>query len=171
MKIENEKVVTLQYSLSVINDDNSETHVEKTTEENPLVFLAGIGMMIPMFEQQIMGKAIADTFDFVLNPEDGYGLHQADNVAQLPINIFFDPEGKFDSEKIKVGTFVPMMDNQGNQHMGLVQKIGLENVEMDFNHPMAGKKLHFTGVISDVRQATEEELSHGHVHGPGGHHH
>lgn len=171
MKIEAEKVVSLQYSLAVINDDNTETHVEKTTEENPLVFLAGIGMMIPMFEQNIMGKVANDTFDFILNPEDAYGLAQPENIASLPINIFFDAEGKFDSEKIKVGTFVPMMDNQGNQHMGLVKSIGLEAVEMDFNHPMAGKKLHFTGSISSVREATPDELSHGHVHGPGGHHH
>lgn len=171
MKIEAERVVSLQYSLAVINDDNSETHVEKTTEENPLVFLAGIGMMIPMFEQNIMGKVANDTFDFVLNPEDAYGLAQPENIASLPISIFFDAEGKFDSEKIKVGTFVPMMDNQGNQHMGLVKNIGLEAVEMDFNHPMAGKKLHFTGSISSVREATPDELSHGHVHGPGGHHH
>ena len=171
MKIEAEKVVTLQYSLAVVNNDNTETHVEKTTEENPLVFLAGIGMMIPMFEQHIMGKMAADTFDFILNPEDAYGLTQPENIASLPINIFFDAEGKFDSEKIKVGTYVPMMDNQGNQHMGLVNKIGLEAVEMDFNHPMAGKKLHFTGSISSVREATPDELSHGHVHGPGGHHH
>jgi FKBP-type peptidyl-prolyl cis-trans isomerase SlyD len=55
--------------------------------------------------------------------------------------------------------------------MGLVTKIGLENIDMDFNHPMAGKKLHFTGSISSVREATPDELSHGHVHGPGGHHH
>ncbi|MEI6310619.1 MAG: FKBP-type peptidyl-prolyl cis-trans isomerase [Bacteroidota bacterium] len=171
MKIESEKVVTLQYSLSVINDDNTETHVEKTSEENPLVFLAGIGMMIPMFEQNIMGKITNDPFDFVLTPEDAYGLHHADNVAELPMNIFLDEEGKFDSDKFKVGTFVPMMDNQGNQHHGRVNKVGLEAIEMDFNHPMAGKKLHFTGTISDVREATPDELSHGHVHGPGGHHH
>jgi FKBP-type peptidyl-prolyl cis-trans isomerase SlyD len=171
MQIANESVVNLQYSLSTVNDDNTETHVEQTTAENPLVFIAGIGMMIPMFEQNIMGKISGDSFDFYLEAEDAYGLNHPENVASLPINIFLDQEGKFDAEKIKVGTYVPMMDNQGNQHMGLVTKIGLENIDMDFNHPMAGKKLHFTGSISSVREATPDELSHGHVHGPGGHHH
>lgn len=171
MKIENQCVVTVHYALSVVNDDSSETHVEKTTEQNPLVYLSGVNMMIPKFEFHMQGKSANDTFDFTLAPEDAYGMHNPDQIASLPIHIFLDKEGKFDAENIKVGTFVPMMDNNGNQHMGLVTKIGLENVDMDFNHPMAGKTLHFTGHIQDVRAATEEEISHGHVHGPGGHHH
>lgn len=72
---------------------------------------------------------------------------------------------------IKVGNYVPMMDNAGHQHQGLVVNVGLESITLDFNHPMAGKTLHFTGTIAAIREATAEELDHGHVHGEGGHEH
>ncbi|HEY6161907.1 MAG TPA: peptidylprolyl isomerase, partial [Bacteroidia bacterium] len=66
---------------------------------------------------------------------------------------------------------LPMVDNKGNHLQGKVTEISLTEVKMDFNHPMAGKDLHFTGEVLEVRDATQEELAHGHVHGPGGHHH
>ena len=79
-------------------------------------------------------------------------------------------EGKL-AEMVTPGAFVPMNDQEGNPMQGLVLEIGDETIKMDFNHPMAGLDLFFTGQILDVREATPEELDHGHVHGEGGHHH
>jgi FKBP-type peptidyl-prolyl cis-trans isomerase SlyD len=72
---------------------------------------------------------------------------------------------------VKVGNVLPMTDSDGNQMRGSVQEITGEHVRMDFNHPLAGQDLHFAGEVLEIRDATKEELSHGHVHGPGGHHH
>jgi len=72
---------------------------------------------------------------------------------------------------LTIGNYIPMQDQNGYSLQGKVVKRGLDKVTMDFNHPMAGKNLHFTGDVLSVREATEEELHHGHVHGEGGHHH
>ncbi|HWY35747.1 MAG TPA: hypothetical protein VNX68_13965, partial [Nitrosopumilaceae archaeon] len=83
----------------------------------------------------------------------------------------FFVEGKFDEERVKIGEELPMLDAEGHEMYGLVVQVGEEHVTMDFNHPLAGHDLHFSGEILEVRDATPEELDHGHVHGPHGHHH
>jgi FKBP-type peptidyl-prolyl cis-trans isomerase SlyD len=87
-------------------------------------------------------------------------------VVNLPLDIF-KVDGKVDYEMLKEGSMLPMMDNQGNHLQGKVLGVENDTVRMDFNHPMSGKTLHFTGEIVGVREATEEELSHGHIHGDG----
>ena len=89
----------------------------------------------------------------------------------VPADSFKDQDGNLDTNVIKVGNVLPMMDDQGHQFQGIVCEITPDAVIMDFNHPMAGKELNFTVTVADVRPATAEELEHGHVHGPGGHHH
>jgi len=89
----------------------------------------------------------------------------------IPADVFLDESGKFDSEFFKVGAIVPMSDSEGNHLRGIVLDVEPEFVRMDFNHPLAGIDLHFSGEVLELREATEEELSHGHVHGPGGHQH
>ena len=76
-----------------------------------------------------------------------------------------------DEENVKVGVTLPMVDNEGNRLYGKVQEITAEYVKMDFNHPLAGQDLHFKGEVLEIREATEEELAHGHAHGPHDHHH
>ena len=169
--IQNGKVVTVQYSLNVVNADKTEDLVEQTSAENPLVFLFGAGRLIPLFEENLAGKQSGDAFDFHVPAEEGYGLHQSDQIAALPKDIFKGEEGVIDEEIIQIGMMVPMMDDQGNQHTGLILEIHEEHILMDFNHPMAGKDLHFVGTVTDVREASTEELEHNHVHGEGGHHH
>jgi FKBP-type peptidyl-prolyl cis-trans isomerase SlyD len=90
-------------------------------------------------------------------------------VVDLPLNIFEGPDVPADI--LSVGATLPMQDQDGNPMDGRVLEIGAETVKMDFNHPLAGEELHFKGEILEVREATAEELDHGHVHGPGGHHH
>ncbi len=168
MTIDTNSVVTLNYKLS--NHKTGEK-IEETTSENPMVFLYGVGSLIPEFEENLHGKQTGDAFDFSIAASNAYGEQSDDNVVMIPLSVFHDESGNINEQDIYVGALVPMSDNEGNQMRGQVREINSEFVKMDFNHPLSGQDLHFTGEILDVRQATEDELAHGHVHGPGGHHH
>ncbi len=170
MTITQNKVVSVNYHLTSKIDNEAEELVEQTSKEQPFVFLYGAGGLIPDFEKNLSGKKVGDTFDFRVAAADGYGLHNAEYVAELPKSAFL-VDGKFDEERVKVGEEIPMLDGEGNQLYGFVTEIDGDIVVMDFNHPLAGHDLHFVGEVLDVREATAEELDHGHVHGPGGHHH
>ena len=161
MEISKNKVISLTYTLKL---DHAEGElVEKVDKAEPLVFIYGAGMMLPKFEENLTDKVVGDSFEFTLVSTDAYGDYQLDMVVNLPLDIFM-VEGKVDYDMLKVGGILPMMDNQGNHLQGKVLGIETETVRMDFNHPMSGKTLHFTGEIVDVREANEEELSHGHIH-------
>ncbi|HPQ08134.1 MAG TPA: FKBP-type peptidyl-prolyl cis-trans isomerase [Bacteroidia bacterium] len=173
MKVENNKVVAVNYKLSAKKGNEPEIFVEETSPEHPFVFLFGSQQVIPDFEKNLEGKSEGDSFDFTISAENAYGSHQADYVVKLDKTIFVR-DGEFDSENIKVGNNVPMYDKEGNELIGKVLEVGLEHVTMDFNHPLADYDLHFTGTIKSVREATPEELTHGHAHGITGnesHHH
>jgi FKBP-type peptidyl-prolyl cis-trans isomerase SlyD len=168
MKIDKDTVVSVNYLLT--NKGTGEK-IEQTSAENPFVFLFGSGGLLEEFENNLLNKKAGDTFDFFISAEKGYGLRDDRFLANVPMDAFLDEEGNFDSENIKVGSTLPMVDNEGAPLYGTVLEITDSHVNMDFNHPLAGTDLHFKGDIIEVRNATAEELSHGHVHGPGGHHH
>ncbi len=168
MKIENNKVVSLTYKLS--NHKTGET-IEETTTENPMVFLYGVGSMIPEFEASIDGKKVGDTFEVVIVSENAYGDFDENQIAMIPLDVFNDESGVFDEKYFPIGSLIPMSDNEGNQLRGRVLEITPELMKMDFNHPLAGTDLHFIGEILELRDALEEEISHGHVHGEHGHQH
>ncbi|HLO92190.1 MAG: FKBP-type peptidyl-prolyl cis-trans isomerase [Chloroflexota bacterium] len=168
MNISQNKVVSLTYELK-LNSNLGET-VDMADASSPLIFIFGTGSMLPKFESNLENLTVNDTFEFTLDPADGYGDTLEEAIVDLPIEIF-KIDGKLDEEMLKVGNFVPMQDNEGNPLEGRIINITDEKVKMDFNHPLAGKTLHFTGQIIDLRDATPDELSHGHVHGPHGHHH
>lgn len=170
MIIEDKTVVTLNYRLTV-DENGSELEVEKTTIENPFVFLFGAGQLLPEFETNLAGKGVGDAFDFRISAENGYGLSDVQNIVAIPIEVFADDSGKTDDELLKVGNVLPMADNSGKKYQGKIKEVQEEQVIMDFNHPLADKELHFTGDVVEIRVATPEELAHGHVHGTGGHHH
>jgi len=172
MTIENNKVVSVSYKLTAKKaGEQEEQHVETTEEGQPFVFLLGSGGLIEGFENNLRGKKVGDQFDFYIESADGYGDVHLDNIVNIPVSAFYDDKGNFDYEMIKVGNTLPMTDSDGNRMNGTVHEITKEHVRMDFNHPLAGHQLHFAGEVLAVRNATEEELSHGHVHGDGGHHH
>jgi FKBP-type peptidyl-prolyl cis-trans isomerase SlyD len=172
MIIEANKVVSVNYTLSSKKaGQKEEAQVEKTSIDNPFVFLFGVGGLIEGFENNLKGKKVGDKFDFHIAPADGYGEIVIENIVNIPINAFHDDKGKVDHETVKVGNMLPMTDNQGNRMNGIVHEITGEHVRMDFNHPLAGQELHFVGEVLAIRDATTEELEHGHVHGVGGHHH
>jgi FKBP-type peptidyl-prolyl cis-trans isomerase SlyD len=161
MTISNEKVVTLVYQLKV---DNSEGDVVETVKEDkPFVFLYGAGLMLPKFEENLNGLKAGDDFEFTLKCEDAYGKATEEAVMDLPKNIF-EVEGEIEDGLLKEGNVIPMQNNEGQKFNGVVVEVADESVKMDFNHPLAGDDLHFAGKIMEVRDATKEELDHGHVH-------
>lgn len=168
MKVDINTVVTLNYTLT--NDKTGE-QIEKTNPAHPMQFLYGIERVIPKFEEAIHGLAAGEKFTVSIAAADAYGMRHEDQVATIPINVFHDESGKMNSEHIFVGALVPMTDSEGNHLRGQVREITSDNVIMDFNHPLAEMDLKFEGEIATVREATQDEISHGHSHGEHGHHH
>jgi FKBP-type peptidyl-prolyl cis-trans isomerase SlyD len=171
MTIDNNTVVSLNYKLSVSADSSKEELVEETSAEQPFVFLFGVGGLLEEFEGNLKGLKAGDKFDFVIKAENGYGTGSDENTVRIPMEAFVADGEELDTEMVAVGNFLPMVDDQGHQMQGLVLEVTDEYIMMDFNHPLAGKDLHFIGDVNSVRDASVEELSHGHVHGEGGHHH
>ncbi len=170
MKISEDKAVTVNYYLSASKDNQPEELVEQTSVEQPFVFLYGFGGVLPDFEANLNEKQKGDKFDFKIEAEKAYGIYDEEYVAKIDKQSFV-VDGEFDSKRIKVGEDIEMNDAEGNVLVGKVISIDDTIVTMDFNHPLAGYDLHFIGEILDVREATEEELDHGHIHGPHGHQH
>jgi FKBP-type peptidyl-prolyl cis-trans isomerase SlyD len=168
MVIDQHTVVSLHYKLQ---EESAEGElIEETHGGEPLTFLFGAGQMIPEFERNLEGMAVGDTFSFGIPHTDAYGPYEDDAVAALPISVFMH-DGEIDHEMLVPGRTIPMRDEEGRQLLGTVAEVQENQVIMDFNHPMAGIDLYFTGSIESVRSATSEEIDHGHVHGEGGHHH
>ena len=163
-------VVTLTYDLSVTDDNQQKVLVEQAESDEPMVFLFGHSGLPEEFENQLDGKNTGDSFSFSLTPDQAYGDYDQQAVVQIPKQVF-EIDGKVDDQMLEVGNYLPMADNEGNHMQAKVVEVGDEMVTMDFNHPLAGMVMHFDGKIEDVRPATAEELSHGHVHGDGGHQH
>lgn len=168
MKIQKNQVVTLHYKLT--EDDASGEMIEQTYGSEPLTFIYGVGMMLPSFEGHLEDKIASDTFSFTLTPEDAYGDYEDEAVVEIPMSNFTTENGDIDRAKLVPGAPLSMQDQHGRSYSGVIQEVKTEGIVVDFNHPMSGHTLHFTGEILEVRPATPSELSHGHVH-PGGHDH
>ena len=153
MKVEQNKMVGVDYKLTVDGQI-----ADQSRPGQPLEFIFGTGMLLPKFEEAILGKEIGEAVSFTLEPKDGYGEVIADAIVDLPKNIFM-VDGKLAEDILFVGSQVPMSDNQGNRMMGIVKEVGDETVKMDFNHPMAGKTLHFDVEVVEVRDVTPEDLA------------
>lgn len=156
-------VVSVHYELKVDNDGELVT-ADKSQPDSPLVYIQGLGMLLPEFESNMVGKTVGDSVSFKISPENGYGVRNEQEIVSIPIDSFKDNEGNVDTNSVRVGNILPMMDNQGNQFQGIVCEVTPEVVVMDFNHPMAGKELNFSVTVVEVRPATADELAHGHVH-------
>ena len=161
MIVEKNKVVSLSYELKVKGQA-----METVGADAPLQFLFGTGNLLLKFEQNLDGLKLNDSFDFELKSEAAYGAVNKDAIVDVPVNAF-EVDGKIDHELLQAGNHVPMLDQSGNRLNGLVLQVDSEFVRMDFNHPLAGDDLHFSGKIVDIREANTEELEHGHIHGAG----
>lgn len=167
MTISKNKVVTLHYTLREGSAEGA--MIEETYGANPLSFIFGIGQMIPGFETNLMGKKEGEDYAFLLTPEEAYGGQKPDAIIEIPKENFRGQDGTIDEETIKVGKPVRMKNQEGKVFQGAIVEDKGDLLVVDFNHPMAGMSLHFNGKIVAVRDATPEELDHGHVH-DGTHH-
>lgn len=168
MQIEKNKVVSITYKLSEAG--NRAEVIQEVEADQPLVFLFGTGQLLPKFEENLAGKQKGDSYAFELFHTDAYGPLDAEAVVDIPIDVFM-VDGKLAEDMLVIGGMVRLRDQEGRLLQGTVLQRGLETVKVDFNHPMAGKDLYFSGTVTDVREATADEIAHGHVHGEGGHHH
>lgn len=162
------KVVSVHYTLTE-NDQNGQV-IESTEGGAPLAFIYGIGSMIADFEKNLVGLKTGDAFAFGIKAENAYGAYDERMLVEIPKH-HFEHEGKIPDGLLEVGNVLPFSDPEGHQMEGMVSNVGLEAVQIDFNHPMAGVDLFFIGSVAEVRDADPSELAHGHVHGDDGHHH
>lgn len=161
------KVVSLSYELRKGGPEGEV--IESVQPDKPVQFLVGAGRLIPRFEENVKGLANGEGFEFSVKADEAYGPVNEKAVVDLPKDIFM-MDGQLAEDLLVVGKILNMQDQEGNPHRGEVMEIGDETVKMDFNHPLAGMDLYFKGEVVDSREATPEEISHGHVHtGKDGH--
>ncbi len=156
MEITKHKVASIHYTLKNTKGEI----IDSSDGHEPLTYLHGSGNLLPGMEEGLEGKVKGNKFELSIDPEKGYGIRHDQLIQKVP-------RASFQSQGIEVG--MEFQTNTGS--MITVTHVGLESITVDGNHPLAGEHLHFAVEVIDVRNATDEELSHGHVHGPGGHHH
>ncbi len=159
LKIEKDRVVQFHYTVS----EQGQEPLESSKERDPLAILAGHGNVIPGLDKALEGHVAGDSFGVDVAAADAYG-ERRDGLSQRV------PKKHFNDQKLAPGMQVVLNTNFGPRAV-TIQKVGMSVVDVDLNHPMAGKDLHFDIEIVDVREASKEEIEHGHVHGDGGHAH
>ncbi len=160
MQVEEKKVVSIHYKLT---DDDGKV-LDSSENDQPLVFIYGIGMLIPGLEKALEGKVTGDKLKVSVNPEEAYG-DRDEGLTQMVPKSQFDEE-----ENLQVGMQFQVETEQGVLVVTVIEVTDTE-VKIDGNHPLAGMKLHFDVSVGEIREATAEEIDHGHVHGAGGHDH
>ena len=153
MKVEMNKMIAVDYKLTVDG-----AIADQSQPGQPLEFIAGMGMLLPKFEEAIMGKEPGESVSFTLEAKDGYGEVIAEAIVELPKTVFM-MDGKVAEDILFVGSQIPMSTADGQHMMGLVKEVKDETVMMDFNHPMAGKTLNFDVTVVSVRDTTPEDLA------------
>ena len=159
MSIKKDSVVTFNYTLK----DEAGEVIDSSPAGEPLAYLHGHGNLVPGLERELEGKAAHDKLTVKVAPADGYGDYSQDLIQKVPRRSL---KG---IPKITVGMRLHAQTGQGPRAV-TVKAVTGDMVTLDANHPLAGKNLNFDIEILDVRDASAEELAHGHVHGPGGHH-
>ncbi|GAA5316703.1 MAG: peptidylprolyl isomerase [Candidatus Pelagadaptatus aseana] len=160
MNIEKDKVVSFHYTL---NEPGGEIF-ENSKDSTPVLYLHGHGSMLPGLEEAVAGKSAGDLVEVTLAPEKAYGQRKEGAIQRVPKKHLLT------KGKLAPGMIVEVNTEHGPQD-AMVVKVGLKNVDIDANHPLAGKTLVFNIEVVEVRDATAEELDHGHAHGVGGHQH
>lgn len=138
--------------------------LDSSNGREPLAYIHGMGNIIPGLEKELLNKTKGDKISAVIAPAEAYGLKDDDKIFKVEKKQF-QGEGE-----IQVGMQI-QAEADGRMEVGTVENIEGDEVTLNFNHPLAGETLHFDVEVVDVREATAEELSHGHVHGVGGHQH
>jgi FKBP-type peptidyl-prolyl cis-trans isomerase SlyD len=154
MKVEKNKVVSINYTLK--NDDGEV--LDSSEGREPLAYLHGQGNLIPGLESEIEGRSEGESFQTEVEPGDAYGEYNDSLIADVPKDRFTGVED------ISVGMEFQAQTSDGGSQIVRVTEVGDDSVKVDANHPLAGEKLHFDVTIAGVREATDEEIDHGHVH-------
>lgn len=160
MQITKDSVVRFHYTLK----NSEDTLIETSTNGEANAYLHGHTSITKGLENALEGKQAGDKFNVVVSPEDGYGLRQQNAIQRVPVKHLMG------SKKWRKGMIATVQTDKGQRQVTVV-KMGRFMAEVDGNHPLAGKTLHFDIEVVEVRAATDEELSHGHAHGAGGHKH
>ena len=162
MKIAKDTVVSFHYQLK----DDQGTLVEDSREQAsvPMVLL-GHGQIVQGVEEALLEHEPGDHLSVLVEPEQGYGAHRENMIQRVPKKYFRD------GARLKPGATTTLSLREGGQRMVTVHKVGMSTIDVDLNHPMAGKTLNFDIEVQDVREATPEELAHGHAHPAGVHQH
>src|SRR4051812_6815246 len=155
-----DKVVLIHYTLT--NDEGKV--IDSSSGGEPLAYIHGHGNLVPGLEKELEGKSSGDKLKVKLAPADGYGERDATLVQRVP-------RRSFGGTSPKTGMQFQAQTSSGETRIATVTGIVGDMVTVDMNHPLAGETLNFDVEVTEVREPTAEELEHGHVHGPGGHHH
>jgi len=157
MKAGKDKVISLHYTLTVDGEK-----VESSLDRNePLWVLLGHGQLIPGLEKALDGHEAGASLQVEVAPEEGYGVRQDGQIQRVPKKYFQN------GARLKVGDTTVLALKQGGQRVVTVHKVGMSAIDVDLNHPMAGKTLNFDVTVNEVRDGSEEEIQHGHAHPPG----
>jgi FKBP-type peptidyl-prolyl cis-trans isomerase SlyD len=161
MTIRENSVVSFHYTLTDVEGKELDSSRERG---EPMSYLHGAGNIIPGLEKAMLGKSAGDTFNVTVAAAEAYGERNENNVQRIPIKRLGD------MPRPRPGQVLGFQTQQGPVQVTVV-KVGRFNIDVDANHPLAGQALTFDVEITEVREATEDELNHGHAHGPGGHQH
>ena len=159
MNAEKDKIVSFHY---ILTDETGEVVDSSRERGTPLAVLLGRGNVIAAMDKALTGKAVGDKFEVVAPPEEAYGARNDDATQRVPKKYFQN------GNKLKVGDVTVLQLKQGGQRVVTVVKVGMTAIDVDLNHPLAGKTLKFDVEVVAVRDADESELAHGHAHGDGG---
>ncbi len=160
MQLTKHKVATINYTLT---DDEDNTLDQ--SNDSSFTYLHGTGNIIPGLERALEGKEAGDAVSVDVSPEDAYGERNLEMIQRVPKDMFPD------DIEIKIGMQFHAQSSSGDPVIVTIDSVEDDVVVVDGNHPMAGKQLHFEVELVEVRDASDEEIEHGHVHGPGGHEH
>lgn len=161
MLIAQDKVVLIHYTLT----DEAGKVLDSSSGADPLAYLHGQGNIIPGLEKALEGKQVGDKLQVRVEPSEGYGVRDDSLVQQVPRRAFGSVSD------VQPGMQFHAQSSQGQMRVVTVTRVQGDMVTVDANHPLAGEVLNFDVEVTEVREATGEELEHGHVHGQGGHHH
>lgn len=153
LKVEKDLVISMDYELKVEN-----SIIDYSEEGDPIVFLQGHGNIIPGLEKAIQGMKIGDSKEVFVKAADGYGEFDPENFTEVPRTEF--PE----EIPLEIGTEIGVNDENGEELSAYIEEVDVDKITLNFNHPLAGKDLEFKVKIVGIREATAEELEHGHIH-------
>lgn len=154
------KVVSFHYTLK----DSKGTQLESSFGDEPMSYLEGVGQVIPGLEAALVGVNKGDKKSVSVKAADAYGEFEQELIVEVP-------RAQLPKKDVVVGDQFHADSGGGHTQVVTVTKVTDDTVTVDGNHPLAGQDLNFDVEIMDIRDATKDEMSHGHAHGPGGHHH